>query len=313
MSDKNLYKKLCGEDNDIPVFMHPWWLDVVCHDWDVVIARKGEHITGVWAYPLETKMGITFRRTPQLTPYLGPHIFYPADLKESNHDSFQHEVVAELMKKLPEAKVWHLAIQPNIKQVGLFKQHGLRAQVQQTFLLELNDNEETLLANMKDTTRRNVRLAEKEVEISQSTEYLKDLYKFQKHTLAKKGTKMPYTLSDFKTIMDAGIANDACALWVAKSGKKVQAIVWQVWDNKRSYYFMGGQNPETNSYRAMSLLLWHTIKEAKKRGQTIFDLEGSMDEGVERFYRNFGGDRALYIILHKNDSIVWRLKQMILR
>lgn len=313
MSDKNFYIKLCREKNDIPVFMQPWWLDIVCRNWDVAVVRKGDLVTGVWAYPVEQKLWIRFRRTPVLTPYLGPHVFFPADVKDSNKDSFEHEVIAELMKKLPRVQVWHLAIQPGIKQVGLFKQHKLRAQVQQTFLLELNDDEETLLSNMKDTTRRNVRLAEKEVEISQSPDYLKDLYKFQKYTLSKKGKKMPYTLSDIKRIMDGCIANDACSLWVAKSGKKIQAIVWQVWDNKRSYYFMGGQNPETNSYKAMSLLLWHTIKEAKKRGHTIFDLEGSMDEGVERFYRNFGGERALYVILHKNDSIVWRLKQMILR
>jgi len=93
----------------------------------------------------------------------------------------------------------------------------------------------------------------------------------------------------------------------------VQAIVWQVWDEQCSYYFMGGQNPDTNSYRAMSLLLWHTMKEAKARGCAVFDLEGSMDEGVERFFRNFGGERALYIILTKNKSIRWQLKQAILK
>ena len=63
----------------------------------------------------------------------------------------------------------------------------------------------------------------------------------------------------------------------------------------------------------MSLLLWHAIKEAKKRGNKTFDLEGSMDEGVERFFRNFGAGRALYIVLHKNDSLLWKLKKMILK
>jgi lipid II:glycine glycyltransferase (peptidoglycan interpeptide bridge formation enzyme) len=111
--------------------------------------------------------------------------------------------------------------------------------------------------------------------------------------------------------MAACEANDAATLWVAKSADKIQAIVWQVWDNRCSYYFMGGQNHEGNSYKAMSLLLWQAIKEAKRRGHSTFDLEGSMDEGVERFFRNFGGNRSLYVVLQKNDSLLWKMKQMV--
>jgi Acetyltransferase (GNAT) domain len=312
MSDKDLYRKLCVQGNSLPLFMQPWWLDEVCGAWGAAIVKKGDHITGAWAYPLERKMGTALMRTPLLTPYLGPHVFYPPDVKGSNRDSFEHETIAALLKKVPKAAVWHLAIEPGIKQVGLFKQHKLRAQVQQTFLLELKEDEATLFANMKEATRRNVRIAEKEVTISHSPEHLKDLYRFQKQTLGRKRKKIPYTLDDLRRIMQACDEHDACSLWVARSGGKVQAIVWQVWDNNCSYYFMGGQNPDTNSYRAMSLLLWHTIREAKRRGHTHFDLEGSMDEGVERFFRNFGGERALYVILHRNDSLLWRLKKMVL-
>jgi lipid II:glycine glycyltransferase (peptidoglycan interpeptide bridge formation enzyme) len=313
MSNKDQYKKIADHRKDLTLFLKPWWLDAVCKNWDAAIAKKGDHITGVWPYPVEKKLGVSMLRNPKLTPYLGPQIFLPHDIKESNADSFEHETVSALIKQLPEAKVWHLAIQPGMKQAGLFKNNKLNTQVQQTFLLELKDDEETLLANMKDSTRRNIRMAQDEVTISNSPLHLKDLYKFQKQTLAKKNKSVPYSYRFLQKIMDACVAHDATALWVAKDSKKIQAIVWQVWDNNCSYYFMGGQNPETNSYRAMSLLLWHTVKEAKKRGHTTFDLEGSMDEGVERFFRNFGGDRALYMVLLKNKSIRWKVKKMIFK
>jgi hypothetical protein len=313
MSNKELYKKICKEKTGVPLFMQPWWLDVVCRSWDVAIAKKGEEVTGVWAYPIEKKAGVTLLRNPMLTPYLGPQVFYPNGLKESNLDSFEHETVAELLKQLPDANVWHLALQPGMKQVGLFKNNELKPHAQQTFLLELNEDEETLFANMKETARRNIRMAEKEITVSNSPEDLKELYKFQKEILTKKGTPQAYSFSYIQKIMEACIANNAAALWVAKKEGETQAIVWQVWDDKCSYYFMGGQNQESNSYKAMSLLLWHAIKEAKKRGHTTFDLEGSMDEGVERFFRNFGGERALYIVLHKNDSLLWKIKQMVFR
>ena len=311
MSNKDLYKKICAQSKSIPVFMQPWWLDTVCKNWDVAIARKGDLVTGAWAYPVEKILGITMLRTPVLTPYLGPQVFYPHDIKESNTDSFEYETVSELLKQLPKASVWHLAMQPGMKQVGIFKNNDLRPQVQQTFLLELHDDEETLLANMKETTRRNIRIAEGEITVANSHKYLKELYKFQKATLEKKGKSPAFSFKQLEKIMNVCVANDSSAMWVAKRGNAIQAIVWQVWDDNTSYYFMGGQNPETNSNNAMSLLLWHTIKEAKKRGHDKFDLEGSMDEGVERFFRNFGGDRALYVILLKNKSILWKIKQMI--
>ena len=220
--------------------MQPWWLDAVCEDWDVAIAENGDNISGIWAYPIEQKMGITMMRTPLLTPYLGPHIYYPPDIKESKLDSFEYDTMADLMKQLPPAKVWHLAIQPGIKQVGLFKQYKLRPQVQQTFLLELNGDEGSLLSNMKDTMRRNLRLAEKEIIVTESNGCLKDLYDFQQKTLSRKDKQAAYSFSDLERILKACIANNAGTLLVAKEGEQTQAIIWQVWDNNCSYYFMGG-------------------------------------------------------------------------
>jgi len=312
MSNKAAYIEIVKQHPELPVFAQPWWLDIVCKEWDAAIARKGEHVTGVWAYPVESTIGVAMLRTPKLTPYMGPQVFFPLQIKESNIDSFEHETVADLIKQLPNAPVWDLALQPGMKQAGIFKSNGLNSTVHQTFLLELTDNEETLLSNMKETMRRNIRLAETEITISNDPTHLKELFKFHKHTLQKKKKNVPYSLKDLQKIMNACIANDSAALWVAKDGKKTLAIVWQVWDKKCSYYFMGGQNPDTNSYKAMSLLLWHTIKEAKARGVSTFDLEGSMDEGVERFFRSFGGDRVLYIVLLKNRSLLWRMKKMVL-
>jgi hypothetical protein len=312
MDSKSIYKEIC-EKEYVPLFMQPWWLDTVCKEWDVALTQKGDKVTGAWAYPIEKKIGVAIVRNPMLTPYTGPCIFFPDGIKESNRDSIEHDTVAELIKKLPDAKVWHMAMPPGMKQAGLFKSHGLQPEVQQTFLLALKDDEATLLANIKETARRNIKMAEKEITISNSPEHLEELFKFQKNTLERKGGTVPYTLKYVRQIMDACLAHQSSALWVASVEGQIQAVVWQVWDKRCSYYFMGGQNPEVTSYKAMTALLWHAIKEAKKRGQEIFDFEGSMDAGVERFFRNFGGERSLYMVLQKNDSSIWKTKQLIFR
>ncbi len=312
MTNKSQYKKICSEQHGVPVFMQPWWLDAVCGEWDAAIAYNGEHVAGIWAYPVEQKMGVTILRTPMLTPYLGPIVFYPADIRQSKLDSFEHETIKDLVKQLPPVKVWHLSISPGVKQAGLFRQHKLQSEVQQTFLIDLGQDEAALLANMKDTMRRNIKAAEKEITIIDSAAHLSELYEFHRQTLTGKGKELPYSLNDLKRIMDVSAANNASKLWVARSNDAIDAIVWQVWDETTSYYFMGGQNPAATNYKAMSLLLWHAMKEAKKMGCKTFDLEGSMDPGVERFFRGFGGERALYMVLLKNDSLLWKAKKMVM-
>jgi lipid II:glycine glycyltransferase (peptidoglycan interpeptide bridge formation enzyme) len=311
LSNKEIYKNICSQRRDVPVFLQHWWMDAVCKSWNVAIAKKGDNITGVWPYPIEQKIGVSMIRTPMLTPYLGPHVFYPADIKESNTDSFEHDVISELIAQLPAAKMWHLALQPGIKQAGLFKEQGLEIDAKQTFLIDLMQAETALLANMKENMRRNIKAAENEISISDSPEHLADLYEYHKKTLANKKVSQPYSLADMQGIMDVCKANNACSLFVAKKGDAIQAIVWNIWDKTHSYYFMGSQNPASENYKAMTALLWHTIKKSKERGNIIFDLEGSMDVGVERFFRGFAGKRELYLVLRKNESLVWRIKEMI--
>lgn len=311
MSNKALYKTICAQHPEIPVCAQYHWLNAVCTQWDVAIARKGDTVRGVWAYPLEQKAGVTLMRNPFFTPYLGPTVFFPHDMKESNRDGYEHETIAELLKQMPKADVWSLTMPPGLKQAGLFKQHGLEQAVQQTFFIDLQLDEQTLLGNMKESLRKNIRQAGKEMAITAEPAALPELYSFYATMLARK-KKAPFmSLADLQRLLDACIANDSGTLWVARSGGVIHGILWHVWDAQCGYALSLGQNPESDNYKAMSLLMWHAMKESKRRGQHTFDCEGSMDPGVERFYRTFGGRRELYLVLSKNESTVWKLKQLI--
>ena len=191
------------------------------------------------------------------------------------------------------------------------KNQRLEIHVQQTFLIDLKADEQTLFANLKENQRRNLRATEKEFEISNDPKYINELYIFQQHTLKGKGVMQTHSLPEMERLMNACLEHRCTALWVAKKAGKTESIVWNVWDSERSYYFMGAQNPEGESYKAMSQLLWHAIKESAKRGNAIFDMEGSMDPGVERFFRGFGGKRELYMVLKKNESLLWKLKELV--
>ena len=311
VTEKELFITICRENPAaLPVFTQCWWLDAVCDDkadWNVALTMKGDQVTGIWPYMLSERLSISMMRNPRLTPYLGPHVFFPPDIKASNRDSYEYDVMEQLLDALPDADVWGLSLTPGLKQAGLFRRAGLKIEVQQTFLCSLEEDEGPIFQHFKEPLRRNLRAAEKALTISAEPETVGMLYAFQSATLAEKRVAQPYTEAHMQTLLDACVANDAGTLWVAREGDQVQAIIWNVWDAETSYYFMGGKNPATDNYKAMSALLWHCIREAKARGNKTFDFEGSMDAGVERFFRAFGARRELYLILKRDGHWLWKL------
>lgn len=311
MSNKQSYKSICESTQNIPVFLQHWWMEAVCADWDVAIAMNGDKPAGVWPYNKEQKLGVSIVRTPKLTPYQGPFVLYPQDLKASNKDGFEHETIVELLKQLPVAKVWDVSTVPEQKQAGLLKANGFTISTRQTFLIDLLQEEQILLGNMKESLRRNIKAGSAELSIEQDNAAIATLFEYQKHTLDKKAVIQAHNLADMEKLMQACIDNNSGAVYTIKQGADILAIVWNVWDANCSYYFMGAQKPGNDNYKAMPTLLWHCMKQATTRGNAIFDMEGSMDQGVERFFRGFGGQRELYLTLQKNDSLIWKLKSLI--
>lgn len=309
MTNKEIYRQFCGNEPRVPLFLKDWWLDAVCQEWDVAIVYNGDTICGVWPYSIERKMNVSIYRDQALTPYMGPYVFYPHDLKPTKRDNFQHETITSLLDKMPDAKVWHISSFPGLKQVGLFADHDFDVQVRQTFIMPLADNIDDVFARLHEDYRRNVRKAEKELTIANEPEMLQQLWAYQKATLDRKDVRTPFTQMQIQQLFDACIVNDCGALWVARKEGEVQAIIWHVWDDAQGYYLVGSKNPNAKDNRAMTALIWQAIQHSQQLGKTGFDFEGSMDQGVEKFFRNFGGKRQLYLVLRKNESTLWKLKE----
>jgi lipid II:glycine glycyltransferase (peptidoglycan interpeptide bridge formation enzyme) len=310
LDNKQQYLELCKQPNDIPLFLKDWWLDAVCDNWEVAIVMNGDKVAGVWPYNTEQKASVSIIRNPVLTPYMGPHIFYPHDLKASKRDNFEYEVTEALYRQMT-AKVWSVSLLPGQKQVGLFAANGFKILPRQTFIMPLQEEETAIFSRLHEDYRRNIRKAETELTITNEPALLPELWQYQKATLDKKDVHMHFSQQQIQKVFDACVKNDSAALWVAKKEGVIQAILWHIWDESRAYYLVGSKNPATKDNRAMTALIWKGISESKKMGKTSFDFEGSMDTGVEKFFRNFGGERTLYLSLVKNQSSLWRLKQLL--
>ncbi|MGI9611598.1 MAG: GNAT family N-acetyltransferase, partial [Acidimicrobiales bacterium] len=84
---------------------------------------------------------------------------------------------------------------------------------------------------------------------------------------------------------------------VDKRGKAVAGAFF-VWDAASTFYLLGGRTDDVEDDNAMPLVLWEGIRRAAGVSQQ-FDFEGSMIEGVEAFFRRFGGHPVPYSHLER--------------
>jgi hypothetical protein len=73
-----------------------------------------------------------------------------------------------------------------------------------------------------------------------------------------------------------------------------------VYDKNVCYTLFGGTDPKLRSSGARSLLMWEEIKFASTVSK-YFDFEGSMIEGIEDFFRQFGGAPIVYYQIRKQN------------
>ena len=81
-------------------------------------------------------------------------------------------------------------------------------------------------------------------------------------------------------------------LGISNEKGELQACTLVVHDKGRSYYLAGGlRNIHRNSSSLNYALFEAMIDRSLARGN-VFDFEGSMDAGIEQFFRGWGGRRV---------------------
>ena len=164
--------------------------------------------------------------------------------------------------------------------------------------IDLNAPEETLLSNMKQKTRYNIRLAEKHnVSIRQGGESdIPDLYRMYAITSQRDGfviRPLEYYESVWKLFMQAGFARPLIA---EVNGEPVAAVIL-FWFSRQAWYLYGMSLDAHREKMPNYLLQWEAIRLAKANGCQQYDLWGApeaFDEsdplwGVYRFKEGLGG------------------------
>lgn len=262
---------------------------------------------------------LTRREGPFAVSYVpkGPALDYAdADLREA--------VLAHLLELARQRGALFLKIDPDVISGTGLEQHNplghsvtealgkagwrfSRQQIQfrNTAHINLTQDEDTLLSNMKQKTRYNVRLASrKDVTVRAGTlddlDLLYDLYAITAQRDRFVIRPLDYYRQAWGTFIEAGLAQPFIAEYEGQALAHV--IVFRL--GKRAWYFYGASSDQERNRMPTYLLQWEAMRWAKARGCTVYDLWGAPDDfddpddslaGVWRFKEGLGGNIVRHV------------------
>jgi CelD/BcsL family acetyltransferase involved in cellulose biosynthesis len=281
-----------------PLFHERWWLDAVAPGtWqEATVAENGVAVARL-PFVARRLLGLRLLLAPPLSNRLGPLVDTGEGRYETRLRRFDHLVDA-LIDRLPPADLFRQTFHPDLLSWLPFHRRGFRVEPQISYVLDDLSDLDRVWAGVSGQTRRVIKKAGKALEVQHDGD-AERLERMVRSTFGRQGTEVPYDASVLGRIVRAALDRDrATVLSAVDAGGAVHATLFCVRDDQRSWYLGGGGDPELRSSGAGSLLMWELIKDSAKR-VPVFDFEGSMLPGVERYFRNFGGRQETYFMVSR--------------
>lgn len=206
----------------------------------------------------------------------------------------------------------------------IFKTHGSKSSpmhlhAELSNVLDITKSEEELMAQMRKTTRYEIRKAQNlgiKIEISKDEKAIKAFYDLQIET-ARRQKFVPFSYSFFQEQFKVFFEKDQALLYTSTLAGRVLAQAFIIFYGAEAVYHYGASTDEGRKYPGAYLLQWEAIKEAKRRGMRRYNFWGVAPEtardhrfyGVSVFKRGFGGEDVSY--LHSQDLVIDNFRYLI--
>lgn len=280
------------------IYHYTWYLDVVCPNWSAIIVENKEHWNAVMPLPISQKMGIRYALQPQLTQYLGV-LFRPQKGKQLTQWNNKKKWCEAVVQQIPKSiKFFKFTFAPQFDYPLPFHWAAYQLEVKYTYWLSLEPTAKQLIQGTDNSVRRLVQKAKKEEYVIHKSETIVDLIelsKVQKKFLTDKQYENLFKLWEVVKQENRGIV-----LKVYNKMGELQAGSLILKNRTSWIYLFAVSLNDKGKVNVSSFMLSEAIQMAKKAGVAYFDFEGSMIPGVERFFRNFGGNPVPYLFISKN-------------
>lgn len=309
MSDPNLCVTLGAEEHeewDRFVAGHPsgtlfhtaWW-HAAWRDRPEIVVRKdaqGGIVSGI-AYTRGRFLGASALRRPPLTPVNCPLVRCDAGAAPSVHRSAARKETAALLCSLPSVGLYDVSFHAIRPDPMPYLANGFALDTGLTYVIPCADRL-TWRERMSSGRRSALRKAHAEAASNgvrvETNLAMEDAAGFFADTARVKG----YSASSYAHALPRWWrevrAREAGRLYGLLNGRgETLGVTALVWDGRTAYYLGGGMKRDLrDSSRLNSLLFEKMIADAHDRGLD-FDFECSRIPGVERFFREWGGELRL--------------------
>ncbi|MDO8452883.1 MAG: peptidoglycan bridge formation glycyltransferase FemA/FemB family protein [bacterium] len=169
-----------------------------------------------------------------------------------------------------------------------------------TIQIDLTKSEKELSKNLKQKTRYNIKIAEKNGVVVKKSLGLSGFIKLWLASARARGMWLPQR-REIVSLCAAFTRN--VSIYLASQNGDVLGGLLIVSTPNTAYYMFAASTEEGKKLFAPTLLTWHAIRDAQKGGKKIFDFEGIYDEryentkawtGFTKFKEGFGGEVITY-------------------
>jgi len=279
------------------IYHYTWYLDAVFEDWQAVIIKNNEQWHAVMPLTVKKKWGVRYALQPIFTQFLGV-LYRPQESKLEKQLADKKDWTEAIIHEIPKLKVFHYNFSPNFDYPLPFYWQKYTLHTRYNYILDLNTSMEHLHQNLNSKMRQTIKKGiENELIISQES----DINLIGSHVDKSFLNEKMYAVMK-KLFEQAQKRNRATLLIVKdKQGKVLTGGVFMQYKNESWINLYGSFKPnEDTEKRPAGFMVWKAIELAHKNGFKVFDFEGSMIEGVERFFRKFGARPVPYISVYRN-------------
>ncbi|MBK9283703.1 MAG: GNAT family N-acetyltransferase [Sphingobacteriaceae bacterium] len=287
-------------ESEVGVFASLKWLSVYGNQLRLIGIYKDENqLIGGFYFVKIKKFGFNFIKLPPYTPHCA--LFFNSTAKNSaSLQNFSKEIMQEICNYLDKEKsaLSILAFPYKIKDLQHFIWNNYKVIPNYTYLIDLKKPFEDIKANFDSKHRNAISKAIKDgVEVKCNSENPEFIFSFLKNSLLQAGANV-YE-SELRSILTQFSNENNSFTFIAYHNQSVVGMLHCIYDKNVCYYLLGGVAKEAGVQGVNHLLVQNALAKAIALNCSIFDFEGSMLKGVEKFFRGFGPELVPYYTVNK--------------
>jgi len=286
MTNKERYIEWASQQEYVPIFMMPWWLDAVCagKEWDVLLVENEQgQITGAMPYLLRKRAWYKYIVMPQQTQVGGIWV-----ASEVTGDKWKTAEVCRAIKEQLDGMglaYYYQQYLPGSLCVDALRGLGFKTRERVTYRVDdLSDLDAVIAAFSKNKRRQLQKALSLHAERKMDVE---EFYRFHCQCLAARKRKISYTREFLMVLERKARRLEQCEiLSICNADGKPYAAAFLIWDKHYMYYLISTFDMAFQDSGASALLVLEAMKRAREK-HVRFEFGDPADKSEEKAFKQF--------------------------